>query len=311
MCRSLMEMKIVSIFILCSVVVSSTTNTYSRSGIIGNGNGNGKIFMNDHASAAVSSNDLCFLNAISSHHYHVFLQSLYSIQSFYPCILIYLYDLGLVYPHKAFLHSLPYLTLLKFHNNHQPYYTNGVILFKPAMLINFIQNYGQLHHCRYILYGHSNLQIHRVFDSHIFHDLYRHGLVLERELLIYQSNVTSAEMYQFFNKSRGDDIHSPQPLRQTSSGLMLIDATNQTIKEILLPAWAECITNPLCLNLPKNITETHTLSAANLHQHHHGSGIPTHPPSSPPYHLISTRTSHCCLPQTPACLFLCRSCRVQ
>jgi hypothetical protein len=237
----------------------------------------------DHTPLPSSSNDLCFLNAISSHHYHSFLQSIYSIQSFYPCILIYLYDLGLVYQHKAFLHSLPYLTLLKFHNNHQPYYANGIILFKPAMLINFIQNYGQLHHCRYILYGHSNILIHQVFDSKIFHELYRHGLVLERELTIYQANVTSAEMYQYFNQSHDNDVRSPHPLRQTSSGLMLIDGTNQTVKEILLPAWVECIANPLCLNISKNAIETHTLSAANLHHLHHNSGhLILFPPSPPP-----------------------------
>lgn len=223
------------------------------------------------SSTFIYQNDLCFINAISSHHYHLILGYLYSIQLLYPCIHMYIYDLGLNTQQRAFLNSLPYLTLLKFTNNGHPYYHNGVILFKPAMILNFIDLYASLHRCRYFFYSHSNAILHKKFDISVWNELLSTGLVVERELKEYQYQVTSPQMYSYFNLSYHHDRQSVLPIRQIYSGLILIETTNSTLYENIWKKWADCIFNPLCINIPTNTTSsspetTYTLSAAQFEQ---------------------------------------------
>jgi hypothetical protein len=249
---------------------------------------------NDQEIASIVKHDLCFINAFSSHHYSLALGYIYSVQHHYPCMVMYIYDLGLTTQQRAFLNSLPYLTVLKFTNNGQPYYQNGTILFKPAMILNFMDLYSTIHRCRYFFYGHSTAVVHKLFDHQIFSELFRHGLVVEQESKYQlQSHVTSPRMYSYFNRSYDEDVKSTMPLRQVHSGLMLVDATNTTLRNHFFPRWADCVANPNCLNIPKSqMSSTHTLSADHLHRPSDSSHRPSSHHGTSAKHTVNRSDSH-------------------
>ena len=75
----------------------------------------------------------------------------------------------------------------------------------------------------------------------------------------HQISMTHPKMYPFFGYDREALYHEqnrgkgPGIMKQVQAGLMLVDASNTTMRNTFFKEWADCAANDDCL-LPDNIT---------------------------------------------------------
>ena len=54
-------------------------------------------------------------------------------------------------------------------------------------------------------------------------------------------------MYKFFGIQR-EPLHPEHDFAQTPSGLLLVDATNKTIRDAFFQKWSDCANEPECIS---------------------------------------------------------------
>ena len=199
------------------------------------------------------SQKLCVVSGCSDDHFDELLPLIFSFQKLYPCQPFYLFDLGLSRERIKFLENLPYVKIFTLLSK-RPYVQYYAKAWKPTALMQFMDSYDAHHDCPIFLYGDASVRLKRVFDDAAMNELYKRGLIAEAAMNHPQIEFTHPKMYEFFgidreksflqqSQTKGDLI-----LTQTQSGIILIDATNVTIREKFFRRWANCAENPDCIS---------------------------------------------------------------
>ena len=132
-----------------------------------------------------NEDDMCFVAGVSDNHIKEYWSSLASIQSQYPCARKFVYNLKLNDSLSLF-HDLKDVTILTDAINMTGHKGSGVRryvtkrnakVFKPPMLLDFIDGYGVFHNCSVVLYADTSVQLTRRFDTAAFNELHRHGVM--------------------------------------------------------------------------------------------------------------------------------------
>jgi hypothetical protein len=128
--------------------------------------------------------DMCFVAGVSDNHINEYWHSLASIQSLYPCARKFVYNLKLNDSLPSFrnLKDVTILTDAIDMAGHQGsgmgrYVVRNAKIFKPPMLLGFIDGYKTLHHCQVAFYADSSVTLTHRFDTAAFNELHRHGVV--------------------------------------------------------------------------------------------------------------------------------------
>jgi hypothetical protein len=189
---------------------------------------------------------------VSSNHIPEASAFIQSIQSFYRCLPVYIYNLGLTAAEISSLESLPFVHILPFVSpGNGPLVIRGANAFKAPLIANFIALYHRkAHPYRYFFYGDSTTFIIAKFDLAIFWELERHGIVAEHPIKGAQITFTHPKMYPFFGVDREEEYREGlrgNPSKQVQSGLMMIDCDNKTIVGDFIKRWVDCCVNIECL----------------------------------------------------------------
>lgn len=206
--------------------------------------------LNNFNTSQILKNDFTFITAISSDHLPQGLGYIKSVQQFYPCMPMYVYNLGLTTQELDFFDTLPFVQVLPFDNGGRSFVIRGANAFKAPLIANFIELYGTVHFYRFFFYGDSTIYVRSPFDDKAIHEVLLHGIVAEHPVRENQIAMTHPKMYPFFNVDREkeyQEILKGNPLKQVQSGLIMIDCENQTIKNDFIKRWVECCNNENCI----------------------------------------------------------------
>jgi len=204
----------------------------------------------------VSSEQLCFLTAVSSNHLHTANAFLKSIQQYYPCGKTYVYDLGLNKRERRGLKALPYVEdvmELVLPVRGKDYFPSGSCAFKPPMILQFIDKYlNNETDCRYFFYGDSVIFFHHKFNRKAFDEVRRLGIVTQSPRREDQISLTHPKMFPYFGFNRESLFNESRKrggrvMKQIQAGLMMVDASNVTLRDSLFTEWAACAANDDCL----------------------------------------------------------------
>lgn len=211
----------------------------------------------DYELSNITEHEFCFLTAVSSNHLHGANAFILSIQKFYPCAKVFIYDLGLSKKERKALQRLPYVEevmKLVLPVRGKDYFPLGSCAFKPPMILQFIDKYlNNETNCRYFFYGDSVIYFRRKFTKRAFDEASRLGIVVQAPQAYSQIQMTHPGMFKYFGfdreklfrderKARGNGI-----MRQVQAGLMLVDASNTTMRNTFFKEWADCAANDDCL----------------------------------------------------------------
>jgi hypothetical protein len=200
----------------------------------------------------ILENHFAFITALSSNHIPEGSAFIQSIQSFYRCMPVYVYSLGLTPTEISVMESLPFVRVLPFQSpNGGPLVIRGANAFKAPLIANFIDLYHRgAHPYRFFFYGDSTTFIKTKFDLEIFREVSLHGLVAELPIKGAQITFTHPKMYNFFGVDREEEYREVlrgNPSKQVQSGLMMIDCANKTITQGFMKKWVDCCLNIECL----------------------------------------------------------------
>ena len=141
----------------------------------------------DYELSNITEHEFCFLTAVSSNHLHGANAFILSIQKFYPCAKVFVYDLGLSKKERKALQRLPYVEevmKLVLPVRGKDYFPLGSCAFKPPMILQFIDKYlNNETNCRYFFYGDSVIYFRRKFTKRAFDEASRLGNVINRASL--------------------------------------------------------------------------------------------------------------------------------
>jgi hypothetical protein len=196
-------------------------------------------------------NDFAFITALSSDHIPQGLRFIQSVQQFYGCMPMFIYNLGLKQKEIDSLERFPFLKVLRFDSQGKPLVIRGANAFKGPVIAHFIKQYGIGHSYRFFFYGDSTTFIRSRFDAFAFREVILHGIVAEKPIREYQIAFTHPKMYPFFHIDREEEYRENlrgNPSRQVQSGLMMIDCANHTIREGFMRRWVACCENIDCLS---------------------------------------------------------------
>jgi hypothetical protein len=217
------------------------------------------------------NDQFCFLTAFSSNHFQAGLAHIASMQAKYPCQKTYIYDIGLSKHEASFLKSFPFIKMLPLHTG-RPFFPGNAKAFKPPMILDFMKRYRVDHNCRFFMYGDSCIMMHQPFTNETFEEVRRMGLITEVASRYPQVEYTHPKMYTFFGLDREEDYLKTPAMKQTQSGLMLVDAENVTMRDGFFTEWAACANNLACL-APDNITTQNSGSMLSVYPLKNGQPI--------------------------------------
>ena len=195
---------------------------------------------------------MCVVSGASADHFDEMLPLILSQQQAYPCSPFYLFDLGLTREQIRLLEEFNYVKVLTLLSP-RPYVEFRGKAWKPTALLQFIQSYPAHHSCGVFFYGDASVRLVRAFDDIAQEELYRNGLIAEVPIKYPQIEYTHPNMYKYFGVDREKSwdeqhAHGNAVLTQVQSGLILIDATNQTMLERFWRRWAACAEDADCLS---------------------------------------------------------------
>lgn len=197
---------------------------------------------------------LCILTAASGNHFRELLKFIVQMQTVYPCRGLYIYDLGLESDQVQFLNTLNIVRLMHLPMPNNQSYVNSfnAKVFKARAIIHFTDAYREHHQCPVFFYGDTSIRHTRPFDRRVLDEVRRLGLVASAPSKFKQVEFTVPAMYEFFHVDREADFFRSERtsdwLYQVQSGLMIVDASNQTIRRDFMERWAQCCENPDCVS---------------------------------------------------------------
>lgn len=169
---------------------------------------NNSIFSTEKASEdIVHDNRLCFLSGASSNHYHDLLAFIESVQYMYPCVPIYIYNLGLTDYEINFLKHLPFVALLSI-SMKRPFFEYGAKAVKPVFILDFLNMYQTYHHCHTVFYGDTSIRMVNPMDKRLFAEVRRSGIVTELpSTRNSQVAFTHPGMFPYFHYNRETEYY--------------------------------------------------------------------------------------------------------
>lgn len=216
-------------------------------------------------SVANNLDGLCFVTAMTgpnpnktdqSDHFREVLKFLESHLRVYPCLPVYIIDLGdMTDQQKYTFYQMPYVKIVPYNGKGQPVLEKNNKVFKAIMMMQFIEAYGEHHSCRVFFYGDTSIRFSKRFDDRAFDELKVRGIVASPAIQnpkFAQISFTQPKMYEYFGVDREAsyqrDITSKNPLVQIQSGLILVDILNETMKKNFFARWEMCALIPECIH---------------------------------------------------------------
>ena len=210
-----------------------------------------------YPSVANNYKGLCFVTATTGDHFREILFYLETHFKYYPCMPLYVYDLGELSKHqRQTLEQIKYVKVLTYNGKGRPVLERNNKVFKAIMMMQFIEAYGQHHQCRVFFYGDTSIRFtEKKFDDKLFEELKLNGIVASRHLNDTKKSqiaFTHPRMYDFFGVDREasykEGIATKNPLLQIQSGLMMVDTLNETMKKFFFAKWENCALIPECIH---------------------------------------------------------------